>query len=87
MIPALSMIERDAAGKIIRQFGREKISERKSLPQDSQSETTELSKTRFAICKTCNKSGEQGHVCALHKSCCFGQWRSKPESKCYEGKW
>jgi len=47
----------------------------------------ELSKQRFEICKTCDKATEAGHKCSLHKSCCFGAWRSRPESKCYLGKW
>ena len=47
----------------------------------------ELSAKRYAICKTCDKSTESGHRCSLHKGCCFGRWRSKPESKCYSGKW
>ena len=46
-----------------------------------------IAKQRFEICKTCDKATENGHKCSLHKACCFGAWRSRPESKCYEGKW
>ena len=41
-----------------------------------------ISKERFEICKTCDKSGENGHKCSLHKGCCFGRWRARPENKC-----
>jgi len=48
---------------------------------------SKIAKERFEICKTCDKATEAGHKCSLHKACCFGAWRSKPESKCYDGKW
>jgi hypothetical protein len=54
------------------------------IPKTVQSE---LSKQRFEICKQCEHATENGHKCALHKGCCFGGWRAKPESKCYAGKW
>jgi len=50
-------------------------------------ELAKVAKQRFEICKTCDKATEAGHKCSLHKACCFGAWRSKPESKCYDGKW
>ena len=40
-------------------------------------------KHRFEICKTCDKSTEQGFGCSLHKQCCFGSWRTNPKSECY----
>ena len=42
---------------------------------------------RFAVCKSCESSRDQGFGCIHHKSCCFGAWRSRPESVCPEGKW
>lgn len=47
------------------------------------SEQSKLSKRRFEICKSCEYSIENGHKCALHRGCCFGSWRGRPESKCY----
>ena len=44
---------------------------------------SELSKVRFELCKPCRYASENGHKCALHKGCCFGAWRGKPESRCY----
>lgn len=41
---------------------------------------------RFEICKTCSHSID-GHQCDLHKTCCFGRWRSNPENQCPAGKW
>jgi len=46
-----------------------------------------LAKQRFEICKSCDKSMENGFGCIHHKGCCFGKWRSRPENKCPEGKW
>jgi len=47
------------------------------------SKNAELVKQRFEICKTCEHATENGHKCALHKGCCFGGWRARPESQCY----
>ena len=44
-------------------------------------------KQRYEICKLCSRSPDSGLTCAIYKSCCFGKWRTKPESKCPEGKW
>lgn len=44
---------------------------------------TELSKQRYEICKVCEHVTENGFGCKLHKGCCFGGWRGKPENKCY----
>ena len=44
---------------------------------------SELSKQRFEICKACGHATENGHKCALHKGCCFGAWRARPESRCH----
>jgi len=51
-----------------------------AIPQLEQSE---LSKQRFEICKVCEHATENGFGCELHKGCCFGGWRSRPESQCY----
>ena len=45
-------------------------------------ENLRISKNRFEICKTCEKSLEGGFGCKLYKKCCFGKFRTKPESKC-----
>lgn len=58
-----------------------------SAPSMPTKEDVERVRQRFEICKTCDKATEGGHKCSLHKACCFGAWRSDPESKCYEGKW
>jgi len=42
---------------------------------------------RFAICKACEHSRDDGFACALHTGCCFGRWRAMPDSKCPKGKW
>jgi len=47
----------------------------------------ELSKQRFEICKPCEHAKQDGFKCDLYKRCCFGRYRSKPESKCPMGKW
>jgi hypothetical protein len=63
--------------KIVFQEGNQRV------PTSAQmNENTELSIERFTICKTCDKSSENGHKCSLHKGCCFGRWRSNPENKC-----
>ena len=46
-----------------------------------------VAKLRFEICKSCAQSQDAGFGCIHHIGCCFGQWRSQPENKCYEGKW
>lgn len=46
-----------------------------------------LARSRFAVCKTCDKSKDNTFGCVHYVDCCFGQWRSQPESKCPEGKW
>ncbi|MDD5677476.1 MAG: hypothetical protein PHW60_05715 [Kiritimatiellae bacterium] len=46
-----------------------------------------VAKQRFAVCKSCAQSKEAGFGCFHHIGCCFGRWRSQPESKCPEGKW
>lgn len=53
----------------------------------TQPEKIEIIKARFAICRTCSNSLEAGFKCALHKGCCFGRWRSRPQSECPAGKW
>ena len=44
-------------------------------------------KRRFAICKTCEHSRDDGFACNLHTGCCFGRWRSNPENHCPDGQW
>ncbi len=44
-------------------------------------------KRRFAICKNCKHSRDDGFACDLHTGCCFGRWRSNPENNCPEGMW
>lgn len=55
--------------------------------QAQQDENAELAKERFNICKQCDDSSDGGFKCKHHKTCCFGKWRAKPESKCPIGKW
>ena len=44
-------------------------------------------KRRFAICKDCQHSCDDGFACELHTGCCFGRWRSNPENHCPAGQW
>jgi len=48
---------------------------------------THLVKERFLICKTCEHSRSAGFDCVLRTGCCFGRWRTKPESQCPAGRW
>ncbi len=47
----------------------------------------EFGKARFEVCKGCEESKQEGFGCRLHRGCCFGRWRSRPESRCPIGKW
>lgn len=42
----------------------------------------EIAKKRFEICKGCEHSRDDGFACNLHKSCCFGRYRSNPANEC-----
>lgn len=55
------------------------------LENKAQSES--VGKIRFEICKECPQAREEGFGCVHHVGCCFGRWRSQPESRCYLGKW
>lgn len=44
-------------------------------------------KRRFTICMTCEHSRDDGFACEFHTGCCFGRWRSNPESHCPDGQW
>ena len=46
-----------------------------------------LGKARFEVCKGCAEAKQDGFGCRLHKGCCFGRWRARPESRCPLGKW
>lgn len=48
---------------------------------------THLVKERFLICKTCEHSRSAGFDCVLRTGCCFGRWRTKPDSQCPSDKW
>jgi hypothetical protein len=41
-----------------------------------------VGKTRFEICKECEKATHEGFGCVLWKKCCFGAWRNKLTSVC-----
>jgi hypothetical protein len=43
--------------------------------------------TRYKICQACEHTLSAGHGCALRSGCCFGRWRTKPESQCPAGRW
>lgn len=84
----MEYIHLDENGKEIGRFFRDVPDKNPVTPIPIAAEdATELSKARFEICKACDQSSEQGFKCALHKTCCFGRWRTKHESKCYQGKW
>jgi len=44
-------------------------------------------KRRFAICKACEHSRDDGFACALHTGCCFGRFRSDLANRCPAGRW
>jgi hypothetical protein len=44
-------------------------------------------KRRFAICKACEHSRDDGFACALHTGCCFGRFRSDLANRCPTGRW
>lgn len=48
---------------------------------------TAESKRRFAICKACEHSRDNGFRCILYKGCCFGKFRSVVANQCPDGKW
>lgn len=43
-------------------------------------------KRRFAVCKACEHSRDNGFACALHRGCCFGRWRSNLDNHCPVGR-
>lgn len=43
--------------------------------------------TRYKICQACEHTLSAGHGCALRTGCCFGRWRTKPDSQCPSDKW
>lgn len=47
----------------------------------------ELSKARFAICKTCEHTLQDGYGCTHWRGCCFGRHRFNPEAKCPKNLW
>jgi hypothetical protein len=42
---------------------------------------------RFAICKTCEHSRDDGFACDLYHDCCFGRFRSAVLNHCSSKKW
>jgi hypothetical protein len=44
-------------------------------------------KRRFAVCKACEHSRDDGFACALHTGCCFGRFRSDLANACPAGRW
>ena len=46
-----------------------------------------LAKARFATCKACSDSREDGFKCNFFPGCCFGRHRTTPTSHCPIGKW
>jgi len=42
---------------------------------------------RFAICKTCPHSCDDGFACELYDGCCFGRFRSAAANHCPFGLW
>lgn len=42
---------------------------------------------RFAICKACEHSSDDGFACDLYHDCCFGRFRSGLDNHCPQQKW
>jgi hypothetical protein len=60
----------------------------KPIKSDSiSSKESMVSKTRFKICQSCERSPDKGFRCDLYKNCCFSLWRCNPANDCPEGKW
>lgn len=45
------------------------------------------SQRRFAICKACDHSRDDGFTCDLYHDCCFGRFRSAPANHCPQELW
>ena len=56
-------------------------------PMQQSSEAATLATERYAVCKTCDETLDNGHGCKLHAGCCFGAWRTDAANKCPKGKW
>lgn len=47
-----------------------------------QKKRAEEAKRRYGICQYCDDTKNTGDGCKHRKGCCFGSFRSRPESKC-----
>jgi hypothetical protein len=56
-------------------------------PPVPDAEAVDRSRSRFAICRTCADSLQDGSACRLHEGCCFGRLRTYPSFRCPSGKW
>ena len=44
-------------------------------------------KRRFAVCKGCEHSLDEGFGCELYEGCCFGRWRAQIHNRCPARRW
>jgi hypothetical protein len=63
------------------------LASRHDLASASDDEGLAEIKRRFALCKACAHSRDDGFACTLHRGCCFGRWRSNPANHCPAGRW
>ncbi len=55
----------------------------KPIPQTPEQEKrAEEAKRRYRICQHCDDTKNAGDGCEHRSKCCFGNFRSRPESKC-----
>ena len=47
----------------------------------------DVAQARFALCKSCSESLQDGFGCRLVEGCCFGRKRSTPNFSCPKGSW
>ncbi|MCK4625177.1 MAG: hypothetical protein KAV00_07700 [Phycisphaerae bacterium] len=57
-----------------------------AIAESGSTRLTEI-KRRFAICKACEHSRDDGFACDLYHDCCFGKFRSTLKNRCPDGHW
>lgn len=58
-----------------------------SSPMVGKAGEVEISKSRYAICRSCSEALQDGFSCRLVSGCCWGRRRSDPSTKCPRNLW
>lgn len=58
-----------------------------SSPSVKQTPSSNISKVRFEVCKTCSDSLQDGFACRLITGCCWGRRRADPTTTCPKNQW